>query len=277
MTLPTHPRAVITGGAGGLGRALALEIAKRGGKVVVADLNLEGAQQVAREVIALGAEAEATRCDVTKLEDVERLASLADEKFGGADLIVNNAGVAVAGPVGEIPMKDWEWIFGINLWGVIYGCHVFVPRFKKQGSGHVLNVASAAGLLCAPDMSPYNVTKAGVVALSETLAGELAFTGVGVTVLCPTFFKTGIVDNARMQAGSEATRSLAQSWSDRSKLQADGVAKYALSCCDRDTLYAVPMSDGKWAWRFKRLAPQSYYRAGAKVFRRLRERAARGG
>ena len=123
----------------------------------------------------------------------EALAAEADRAFGGTDLVVNNAGVAVGGPVGAVPLDDWKWIFGVNLWGVIYGCHVFVPRFKAQGHGHVINVASAAGLLSAPEMGPYNVTKAGVVALSETLAAELSGTGVGVTVLCPTFFRTNIL------------------------------------------------------------------------------------
>ena len=104
-----------------------------------------------------------------------------------------------------MPLDDWRWIMGVNLWGVIYGCHVFAPLFRAQGRGHILNVASAAGLLAPPGMAPYNVTKAAVVALSETLAGELKTSGVGVTVLCPTFFRTNIGKSARArrcQAGA---------------------------------------------------------------------------
>src|SRR4051794_35500161 len=182
--LPKNPRVVVTGGGSGLGRALSIELAKRDARILAADIDERGA----RETIDLlkGTEAHFERCDVAKLDDVNRLADRADALFGGADLVINNAGVAVGGKVGEIPVDDWKWIVDINLWGVIYGCHVFAPRFRKQKSGAFLNVASAAGLLCAPMMGPYNVTKAGVVALSETLSGELAGDGIGVSVLCPT-------------------------------------------------------------------------------------------
>jgi NAD(P)-dependent dehydrogenase (short-subunit alcohol dehydrogenase family) len=126
------------------------------------------------------------RCDVTRLADVR---SLAEACTGAVDLVVNNAGVGAGGRIGELSIEDWRWT-DVDLYGVIHGCHVFVPILREQGRGHVLNVASAAGLLCAPHMAAYNVAKAGVVALSETLAAELAGSGVGVTVLCPTFFKT---------------------------------------------------------------------------------------
>src|SRR6185312_10510780 len=112
-------------------------------------------------------------------------------------LVINNAGVAVGGRVGEVALDDWRWIMGVNLWGVIHGCHVFATQLRAQGSGHILNVASAAGLLAPPGMAPYNVTKAAVVALSETLRGELRDAGVGVTVLCPTFFRTNIAASSR--------------------------------------------------------------------------------
>lgn len=269
MSVPPNPRAVVTGGAAGLGRALCLALARRGGKVVIADRDLPGAEQTAHDVVAAGGQAEATRTDVSRLEDIEKLATLAEARFGGTDLLVNNAGVAAAGSIGSVPMKDWEWIFGINLWGVIYGCHVFAPRFKAQKSGHILNVASAAGLLCAPEMGPYNVTKAGVVALSETLAGELVPYGVGVTVLCPTFFKTNVIASSRTVEGMDAMRSLVTKWSEKSKIQADDVACIALQACDSNKLYALPMSDGRWAWRVKRLAPQAYYKLASRTFKRL--------
>ncbi len=198
--------------------------------------------------------------DVSKSEEVEKLANEAESRFGGTDLLVNNAGVATSGPMGDVKLTDWEWIVGINLWGVVYGCHHFVPRMRERRSGHIINVASAAGLLCAPGMGPYNVTKAGVVALSETLYGELAPFHVGVTVLCPTFFKTGIVANARGMA--EQDRAMAQKLLDRGKLDAHEVARAALHAADKNHLYAVPMADGRWLWRFKRTAPQSFARAG---------------
>jgi len=178
MPLVDSPRAVVTGAGSGLGRAFCLELKKRGARLVCADIDEAAAQRTASEVGGT-----AVRCDVARIEDVEALAAAAERALGGVDLVVNNAGVAVAGPVGEVPLDDWRWIMGVNLWGVIYGCHVFAPRLKKQGRGHIINVASAAGLLAPPGMAPYNVTKAAVVALSETMSAELKQTGVGVTVL----------------------------------------------------------------------------------------------
>jgi NAD(P)-dependent dehydrogenase (short-subunit alcohol dehydrogenase family) len=257
MPLPARPRAVITGAAGGLGRALALEIGGRRGRVLVADIDEEGARETVGLVEAIGGEAFATRCDVSKSAEVEALADMADERMGGTDLIVNNAGVAVGGKVGDVPLADWDWIMGINLWGVIYGCHTFIPRFKKQGSGHILNVASAAGLISSPEMGPYNVTKAGVVALSETLATELKGDHISVTVLCPTFFKTRIFERARTHAVVE--QKMVDRLMARASVQADGVAKVAIDAVARGDLYALPHRDGRWIWRLQRAAPGFFY------------------
>jgi len=273
MSIPHNPRAVVTGGAGGLGRAFCLELAKRGAKILVADLDERGAEETAELVGRAGGSAIAARCDVARLDEIERIAALADETFGGTDVIVNNAGVAVAGPVGEIPIANWEWIVGINMWGVIYGCHVFVPKFKAQKRGHVINVASAAGLLSAGDMAPYNVTKASVVALSETLSSELRAHEVGVTVLCPTFFRTNINKSSRSTNMGRANE-LIDKLMDRAKLQADGVARCALDAADRGELFAVPHRDGQWMWRLKRLAPERYYKTFVpKVLAAIRKRA----
>lgn len=259
MSIPTSPRAVVTGAASGLGRALCVALAKRSARVVVSDIDVAGAEQTAHEVEAAGGKARVQRCDVSKLEQLEALASFAESEFGGTDLIVNNAGVGVAGAVGSVSLGDWEWVMGINLWGVIYGCHVFAPRLKQQGKGHILNIASAAGLMSAPNMAPYNVTKAGVVSLSETLRTELTESGVGVTVVCPTFFQTNIVNSGRF-GGQDAMTNSAKDLMQKSKVQAGDVATRALKSCDRDQLYCVPMSDAQWGWRVKRLAPESFYK-----------------
>ena len=255
MPLPPAVRAVVTGAGGGLGRALCREIVRRGGRVVASDVDLEAARAT---VASLGgADAYAVACDVTRLEAVEQLAAEAERMLGGVDLVVNNAGVAVGGDVGEVPMPDWRWIVDVNLWGPIHGCHVFVPRLRRQNRGHVLNVASAAGLLAAPGMGPYNVTKSGVVALSETLHGELADTGVGVSVLCPTFFQTNIVNASRL-TGAADRMALAQRLMARAKIQAEGVARIALDAVERGALYVLPHPDGRWLWRIKRLAPRAF-------------------
>jgi short-subunit dehydrogenase len=183
------------------------------------------------------------------------------------DLLVNNAGVAAGGPVGVIPLVDWEWLVGINLWGVIYGCHTFIPRFKEQRSGHILNVASAAGILSAPQMAPYNVTKAGVIALSETLRAELHEERISVTVLCPTFFRTNITATARSHGTLDP--SFVERLMDRAKVQADGVARIAIEAVDAGRLYALPHRDGRFIWWFKRVAPELFSETLAKRWRTL--------
>lgn len=253
---------MVTGAGGGLGRALCVELARRGGRLVVSDVDATAA---AATIAALGgAEAHAVPCDVTRLADVEHLADETERLLGGVDLVVNNAGVAAAGRVGEIPLDDWVWSLGVNLWGPIYGCHVFVPRLRRQGHGHVLNVASAAGLLAAPGMGPYNVSKAGVVSLSETLHGELAADGIGVSVLCPTFFQTGIVMASRL-SGDPALLDMANTLMRRASVQAEQVARLAVDGVARGDLYILTHRDGRWLWRLKRLGPGFFHRLTPRV------------
>ena len=255
MKISTNTRAVVTGGGSGLGRALCRELSRRGARIVVSDIDRDAAE---RTVDELRTDAFVVECDVSKPESVAALADQSEELLGGVDFVANNAGVAVAGPVGEVALDDWRWIMGVNLWGVVHGCHEFVPRFKKQGHGAILNVASAAGLLSAPQMAPYNVTKAGVVALSETLYGELAGSGVSVTVLCPTFFKTNIAASAR--GTDDSMRGFVEKLMTRSKVQAPEVAHIALDAVEHRELFAVPHADGRWLWRVKRALPTSYFR-----------------
>lgn len=258
MPLPERPRAVITGAASGLGRALALELASRRARILIADIDSAGSEETARLVRQAGGEAFVTRCDVRQSAEVSALVGEADRTLGGVDLLVNNAGVAVGGPIGDVSLEDWAWVMEINLWGVIYGCHAFVPRFKEQRGGAILNVASAAGLLCPPNLGPYNVTKAGVIALSETLSAELSGHGVSVTVLCPTFFKTRISESSR-GSGTEADRDVIEKLMARAKVQADGVARVAVEAVSAGRLYALPHPDGRWFWRLKRAVPEIFY------------------
>lgn len=258
MSFPTPLRAVITGAGGGLGRAIALELANHGGSVVVSDIDAEGAEETAELLRARGAKAEVVPCDVA---DRDAMFGLVDEtvgRLGGIDLIANNAGVAVGGPFDETSMEDWKWIVDINLWGVIYGCQAAIPKMKEQGRGYVLNVASAAGLLCPPAMSAYNVTKAGVVALSESLFAEYKSQGIRVSVLCPTFFKTNIADSGRGPTTEKEPDRL-RTWMERSKVQAPDVAKAAVESVRDGDLYVQPMRDGRMGWRMKRAHPQRFY------------------
>ena len=253
MALPRAPRVVITGAGSGFGRELALALSRRQADLLLADIDVAGADETARLSTDAGAgRVRTARCDVTKLEDVQALAAMMD---GGVDLVVNNAGVSSGGAVGESPIEDWRWTIEVDLFGVIYGCHVFVPILRKQGSGHILNVASAAGLLAAPKMGAYNVAKAGVVSLSETLSAELGGTKVGVTVLCPTFFRTNIASSGRFSDAK--TKKSAERLVNNGKEAAD-IARAALRSVERGDLYSVPMADGRWFWRLKRLSPTTF-------------------
>jgi NAD(P)-dependent dehydrogenase (short-subunit alcohol dehydrogenase family) len=263
MSIPRTPHAVITGAGSGFGRALALELAPRGGRLVLADVNEASAKDTATMCDAKGAkETRSVKCDVSKLEEVEALAASCRDPV---DLVVNNAGVSSGGLIGASPMADWRWTIEVDLFGVIYGCHAFVPMLRKQGSGHVLNVASAAGLVSAPRMGAYNVSKAGVVALSETLSAELVGTKIGVTVLCPTFFQTDIVKSGRFL--DERTKAQAQKLVAGGK-SAESIARAAVRSVESNQLYCVPMMDAQIFWRLKRFAPGLF----AKLVGRVAER-----
>lgn len=266
--LPRQPSSVVTGAASGLGRAFAVELASRGARMLLADVDEVGLAETARQAEQKGGTAKTLRCDVSKIEDMRRLHGEASSWLGDVDLLINNAGVAVGGAVGDIPLEDWAWITGINQWGVIYGCHLFLPAMKKRGSGHVLNVASIAAFACAGEMGPYNVTKAAVVALSETLAGELAGTGVGVTVLCPFFFKTNIAKSSRSNTTSVGTEAVERIM-EKTAVQADEVARRALAGCDKGRLYVFPHREAKGIAAIKRMLPETMLRRiGPAVARR---------
>ena len=260
MEISSRTRAVVTGAGSGLGRAFARGLAGRGAKVVISDVDAAGLAETARLVRDLGGTALVTRCDVTESDDVQALADFATRELGGTDLLINNAGIAVSGPIGAVAVSDWKRQIDVNLFGVIYGCHSFVPDMVARGSGHVLNVASMAGIVYVQGMGPYNVTKAGVIALSETLRGEVAARGLGVTCLCPSFFPTNIVKNGTGVADERKSK-FAQKLMDRSKWSADDIARIALDAVESNTFYVLPHAEARWIWRLKRVSPWLYAKA----------------
>lgn len=190
----------MTGGASGIGRAMAERFAAEGMRIVLADVEPSALETAAAALRAGGADVLAVPTDVAQGAQVDALADRAVAAYGRVDVVCNNAGVAVSGPVWQHTVADWEWVLGVNLWGVIHGIRAFVPRMIAQGGpGHVVNTASIAGLTSNPMMGIYNVTKHGVVTLSETLHKDLALLGtsIKVSVLCPGFVQTGIADSHR--------------------------------------------------------------------------------
>lgn len=192
--------AVITGGASGIGRAMAERFAEEGMSIVLADVEIAALEKATSEMKADGAEVTPVLCDVSKKEDVERLAAEAVSAYGTVHILCNNAGVGMTGFTWEIALEDWEWVMGVNLWGVVYGIHFFMPIMLKNGDPcHIVNTASMAGLTNGPNMAPYYTTKNGVVSVSETLFKEIQMiqANVGVSVLCPGWVNTRIHESDR--------------------------------------------------------------------------------
>jgi NAD(P)-dependent dehydrogenase (short-subunit alcohol dehydrogenase family) len=175
-------------------------------RLVLADIEEDVLAKVS-ESLPAGTEVVTVRTDVARPEQVEALRDAALDAFGAVHVLCNNAGVGSGGPMATLPLSDWEWVLGVNLWGVIHGVRAFLPVMEEQGEGHIVNTASAAGLFAAPYMGPYNVSKYGVVALSETLFQELRAgeSPVGVSVLCPSWVKTNIASSSRNRPGGHET------------------------------------------------------------------------
>jgi NAD(P)-dependent dehydrogenase (short-subunit alcohol dehydrogenase family) len=203
--------AVVTGAASGIGLAVARQLGADGMRVMLADVEEPALAAAAAALAAEGIETAATVTDVSDADSVQSLASATLDRFGTVHVVCNNAGVAGGGPSWQLPMSTWNWVMGVNFFGVVHGVHAFLPYLIDQGEGHVVNTASVAGLLATPWMAPYNASKHAVVAVSESLRHELSAIGspVGVSVLCPGFVRTRIADAdrnrpARYSAGVEA-------------------------------------------------------------------------
>src|SRR6201997_3229393 len=262
--------AVVTGAGSGIGAAFATELARRGGRVVCSDINEVAAAKTAGTITDSGGEAVAIPCDVTQFDEVRELAAQSETWLGDAPtLVINNAGVGSGGaPIGELPLDDWHWVLGINLWGPIHGCHVFAPILRSAAPSDrprgIINVASAAAFGAAPNMAAYNVSKAGVLSLSETLASELSSSAVKVTVLCPTFVKTNIIESGRIPDQTTQFANKLMRWIG---LSPEKVARICLDAHDRGDLYCMPQIEAKIGWNIKRFAPGTYARGMGLVSR----------
>ena len=190
--------AVVTGSGSGIGKAIALSLAKEGADVVLADINEAGMKEVSEEITKLGRKTLSVKTNVAKLESIQNLFDQTLAKMGKVDILVNNAGVHMSGPFNKVTLDDWKWMMDINVWSVIYGVHVFLPYFLEKGAGHIVNTASIAGQVGVLDAAvPYTTTKFAVVGFSESLALFLNKKGIGVTVICPGVVETNIGKGSR--------------------------------------------------------------------------------
>ena len=250
-------RIFITGGASGLGFALAQICAKGGWQVCIGDRDIERGEAVIGSLQKWQPKAMFLPCDVTRMSDLVQVAKTLTEKWGGVDVVVNNAGVAQVGKISDTTLTDWQWIIDINLLGVVRGCKVFTPLFKQQGSGHFVNIASMAGLLDVPNMSAYNATKAAVVSLSETLQNELVKDNIHVTVVCPSFFKTNL--NQGMRSTIDGIEQKVDKLMSSSKLNAVDIARLIMKAVNKKKSHVLPHRQGRLAWYMKRWLPRSWY------------------
>jgi short-subunit dehydrogenase len=247
--------AVVTGAASGLGRAIALQLAREAWQVIVSDIDLAGAERVVAEIIADSGQARANRLDVASQADWEALRDELQESHRHLDLLVNNAGIGCAGEVGQFSLDDWHAVIDVNLCGAINGCHTMIDWLKDNPrGGHIVNVASIAAIASGPTMAAYNATKAAVLSLSETLYVELRPHNVGVTVACPGFFRTNILANGRFS--SDAQRSAAEIYMRQATVSAEQVAAAVVRAVERRRLYVILPLRARIVWWLKRLAPQ---------------------
>lgn len=251
------PRILITGGASGLGRALAEQYLKRGARILITDINEEGGADTVKALKNLG-EIHFQKADSCSDEDWASLVDWCEDHFGGLDILVNNAGVAGLGRIDHVTMDDWDWIIEVNMKSVVRGCRTFVPMLKRQGDGQIINIASLAGVVCGPASASYNVTKAGVIALSETLRHELPPYGIKVSVACPSFFQTNLAESLR--SPEEGADKLIRKLLASGKLSADQVADYIISRANRDQFLILPHSEARQMWFFKRFVPPMFRR-----------------
>jgi NAD(P)-dependent dehydrogenase (short-subunit alcohol dehydrogenase family) len=251
-------RVIITGAGSGLGRATALEFAKRKWNIGIAEIDSKRAGETAALVKKEGGTPLVLACDVTKPKDFEKILVRAVKEWGGVDILINNAGVAAAGFFEKIPLDRWEWILAINLKSIIYGCRAIIPLLKKQGYGHIVNVASNAGIASLPEMGSYNVTKAGAISASETLRVELSPNNIGVSVVCPTFFKTNLMD--QFTSPDERQRKMAEKFFEKSSVTSEKIARHIVSSLEKNRFYVITQPDGKFIWWFKRHFPELYFK-----------------
>ena len=252
--------AVVTGGASGIGFALARRFCAEGMKVVVADIEPPALAEAAGRLRSEGADVLDVVTDVSQADQVEALAEKTVAHYGGVNVICNNAGVAVGGTAWDISLGEWEWVLGVDLWGVIHGVRSFVPRILRAGQGHVVNTASMAGLLGLYTSPPYAVAKFGVVALSESLYIQLQTAGVpvGVSVLCPAWVRTRINESDRNRPSSagppaaidEEVRATMQHVIDAG-MGPDEVADNVLAAIRSGQFYVLPHDDEAWLDRIR--------------------------
>lgn len=249
-------RMMVTGAGSGLGREIALRWAREGWRLALSDINEAGLAETLAMVREVGGDGFTQRCDVRDYSQLTALAQACEAKLGGIDVLVNNAGVASGGFFDELSLEDWDWQIAINLMGVVKGCKAFLPLLRES-RGTIINIASMAALMQAPGMSNYNVAKAGVVALSESLLVELKPQGVAVHVVCPSFFQTNLMDSFR--GPTPSMKAQVSKLLEASPITAADIAGHIHQQVAKGVFMILPHEEGRMAWKAKQHNPQAIY------------------
>jgi len=250
---------VITGASSGLGKATALAFARQGWQIAVADINQERGDEAVEEIKALGSQAFFHHCNVAKSEDIQALHDRCLQEWDQIDVLINNAGIVSAlGSIDKVPMVEWQRAMDINLMGVVRGCSIFSRTFKEQGAGHIVNIASIAGLITIPGMSSYSASKAAVVSLSEMLRAELKHKNIGVTVVCPSLFRTNLSES--LMNAKEGQQEVIDREMEKSTLTAEDIAEKIVTAVKTNQFMLLPHKISWLYWGLKRLSPNLYQR-----------------
>lgn len=251
----SNKKALVTGAGSGIGRAIALRFAELGVQLTLCDINRSSLAETAALVTEKGGRPQVEQTDVSDWDDMQRLADRVHKRVDALDILINNAGVATAGEFLDTPIEDWHWVLGINVMGVVHGCKAFGARMAKAGSGHIVNIASAAGYYAAPDMSCYSASKHAVMGLTESLRIEMAVHGVGVSAICPGVINTNIVKTMRTSGHmTEAQGKITEIY--RRRNYGPELVAEAVVGAIAGNRAVVPVSPEAWAlYAAKRLAP----------------------
>jgi len=275
--------AVVTGAASGIGRATSLELAKNGCDLAISDINEEGLKETAKAVEALGPKVTSYIVDVADKERMQRFASEVVSDHGHVHILLNNAGVAVLSSLDDHDLDDYEWVVGINFWGVVYGCKFFIPYLKKESEGHIVNMSSIFGIIGVPDVSSYCATKFAVRGLSECLWHELRDFNIGVTSVHPGGVKTDIVQSARMDEETDTSlpilgpggrRQSAQRLFDRIGCEPDKVARAIIQAIKANKMRILINPETYIADSAKRIIPSITNSFMQRTLYRMRSRFA---
>ena len=252
---------LVTGAASGLGRALALEFSKEGAELVLADIKGERLAEVGKEIASITEEPMAAVVDVSSKNAMESFSERVLDEKGRVDVLVNNAGVGLGGELIDMTLDDWEWVMGVNFWGVVYGLHFFLPKMTERRNGYIVNVASANGIFSFPFNGVYCASKHAVVGLSDSLRAELKRFGIGVTTVCPGMMRTNIAEDARFKPCSEKERRFMQKFAediDRNGADPRIVARGTIAAIRKNKpLYVSPRGAPPLYW-FYRFFPGAF-------------------